>query len=47
MSDTTDAAPFPTPGLPEGRYVELPGRGHNLPLEEPETFARIVQDFLA
>lgn len=27
MSDTTDAAPFATPGLPDGRYVELPGRG--------------------
>jgi 3-oxoadipate enol-lactonase len=28
-------------------YVELAGRGHNLPLEEPDTFARLVQDFLA
>lgn len=27
MSDPSDAAPFPTPGLPDGRYVELPGRG--------------------
>jgi pimeloyl-ACP methyl ester carboxylesterase len=27
VSDTTDAAPFATPGLPDGRYVELPGRG--------------------
>jgi 3-oxoadipate enol-lactonase len=33
--------------IPGAHYVELPGRGHNLPLEEPETFARIVQDFLA
>ncbi len=23
----SDAAPFPTPGMPDGRYVELPGRG--------------------
>ena len=27
MSDFSDAAPFPTPGMPDGRYVELPGRG--------------------
>jgi 3-oxoadipate enol-lactonase len=33
--------------IPGARYVELPGRGHNLPLEEPDTFARLVQDFLA
>jgi 3-oxoadipate enol-lactonase len=33
--------------LPEARYVELPGRGHNLPVEEPETFARLVLDFLS
>lgn len=25
--DPEDTAPFPTPGLPEGRVVELPGRG--------------------
>lgn len=29
------------------RYVELAGRGHNLMLEEPETFVRLVQEFLA
>ncbi len=33
--------------LPNARYVELPGHGHNLPLEDPETFARLVQEFLA
>jgi 3-oxoadipate enol-lactonase len=33
--------------LPNARYVELPGRGHNLPLEEPETINRLVLDFLA
>ena len=32
--------------LPSARYVELAGRGHNLPLEEPETFARLVEAFL-
>ena len=28
-------------------YVELPGRGHNLMLEDPDTFAGVVRDFLA
>ncbi len=32
--------------LPNARYVELPGRGHNLPLEEPETINRLVLEFL-
>jgi 3-oxoadipate enol-lactonase len=32
--------------LPNARYVELPGRGHNLPLEEPDTFNELVLDFL-
>jgi 3-oxoadipate enol-lactonase len=32
--------------LPNARYVELPGRGHNLPLEDPETFNSLVLDFL-
>jgi 3-oxoadipate enol-lactonase len=32
--------------IPGARYVELPGRGHNLPPEEPETFAALVNDFL-
>jgi pimeloyl-ACP methyl ester carboxylesterase len=31
--------------LPNSRYVELPGRGHNLPLEEPVTFNQLVLDF--
>jgi pimeloyl-ACP methyl ester carboxylesterase len=33
--------------IARARYVELPGRGHNLPLEEPETFAALVQDFVS
>jgi 3-oxoadipate enol-lactonase len=32
--------------LPNAAYVELPDRGHNLPLEDPQTFARLVVDFL-
>ena len=32
--------------LPNAEYVELPGRGHNLPLEDPDTFAGLVTDFL-
>ncbi len=32
--------------LPNAEYVELAGRGHNLPLEEPQTIARLVEDFL-
>jgi 3-oxoadipate enol-lactonase len=32
--------------LPNARYVELPGRGHNLPLEDPETFNRLALEFL-
>jgi 3-oxoadipate enol-lactonase len=32
--------------LPRVEYVELPGRGHNLMLEDPETFSRLVLDFL-
>jgi 3-oxoadipate enol-lactonase len=32
--------------LPNVTYVELPGRGHNLMLEDPETFARLVVEFL-
>ena len=32
--------------LPTARYVELPGRGHNIPLEDPDTFNRLVLDFL-
>src|SRR5205085_2666940 len=33
--------------LPNARYVELPGRRHNLPLEEPETINRLVLEFLS
>jgi pimeloyl-ACP methyl ester carboxylesterase len=32
--------------LPNVEYVELAGHGHNLMLEEPETFARLVLEFL-
>ena len=32
--------------LPNARYVELPGRGHNLMLQDPETFTELVLDFL-
>ena len=33
--------------LSHAEYVELPGRGHNLMLEDPSTFARLVLEFLA
>jgi pimeloyl-ACP methyl ester carboxylesterase len=33
--------------LPNAEYVELEGLGHNLPLEDPEGFARLVLGFLA
>jgi 3-oxoadipate enol-lactonase len=33
--------------LPHARYVELLGRGHNLPLEDPQTFNRLVLEFLS
>jgi 3-oxoadipate enol-lactonase len=32
--------------LRSAQYVELAGRGHNLPLEDPTTFVRLVRDFL-
>jgi pimeloyl-ACP methyl ester carboxylesterase len=32
--------------IPGALYVELPGRGHNLPPEEPETFAALVNEFV-
>jgi pimeloyl-ACP methyl ester carboxylesterase len=32
--------------LPSGRYVELEGRGHNVMLEDPETFNALVLGFL-
>lgn len=32
--------------LPNARYVELEGCGHNLMLQDPETFNRLVLDFL-
>jgi pimeloyl-ACP methyl ester carboxylesterase len=33
--------------LPNAGYVELSGSGHNLPLEDPERFSRLVLEFLA
>lgn len=33
--------------LPNARYVELPGRGHNVQLEDPTTVNRLVLEFLA
>jgi 3-oxoadipate enol-lactonase len=33
--------------LPNARYVALARRGHNVPLEDPETFNRLVLEFLA
>ena len=33
--------------LPNAEYVELAGAGHNLPLEEPEAFVRLVGGWLA
>lgn len=32
--------------LPEGRYVEVPGSGHEVPLHQPAAFAEAVGDFL-
>jgi pimeloyl-ACP methyl ester carboxylesterase len=29
------------------QYVELAGRGHNLPLEEPDMFVGLVDEFLS
>jgi pimeloyl-ACP methyl ester carboxylesterase len=44
VSDTSDAAPFPTPGLPDGRYVDLPGRGTSFvrEVEGPEGAPTLV-----
>ncbi len=33
--------------LPNATYLELPGKGHNVMLEEPDTFNRIVLDWLS
>ena len=33
--------------LPSARYVELAGRGHNVMLEDPDTFTSLVLEFLA
>lgn len=35
-----------TAGLPRARYVELPGRGHFMFVEDPERFARDVTSFI-
>jgi 3-oxoadipate enol-lactonase len=33
--------------LPNARYVELAGRGHNVMLEDPDTFTSLALEFLA
>ncbi len=33
--------------LPHGRYVEIEGAGHVAPLEQPEAFTSLLQEFLA
>ncbi|MEJ5221520.1 MAG: alpha/beta hydrolase, partial [Tepidiforma sp.] len=32
--------------LPNGRLVEIPDAGHQVPLHQPEAFARAVREFL-
>jgi 3-oxoadipate enol-lactonase len=32
--------------LPNAEYLELPGAGHNIPLESPEEVARLISDFV-
>jgi pimeloyl-ACP methyl ester carboxylesterase len=32
--------------LPQGRYLEIPGRGHCTNVEDPALFTRLVSDFL-
>ena len=38
---------LPYARIPQGRMVELPGRGHNLMLQDPETFNELVLNFLS
>jgi len=33
--------------LPNGRFVEIPDAGHQVPLHQPEAFAKVVAEFLA
>lgn len=33
--------------LPNGRFVEIPDSGHQIPLHQPDRFATVVQEFLA
>jgi len=33
--------------LPNGRFVEVPDAGHQVPLHQPEAFAKVVAEFLA
>ncbi len=33
--------------LPNGRLVEIPDAGHQVPLHQPEAFAKVVAEFLA
>jgi pimeloyl-ACP methyl ester carboxylesterase len=32
--------------LPNGRLVEIPEAGHQVPLHQPEAFSRAVREFL-
>ncbi|MCC7366108.1 MAG: alpha/beta hydrolase [Dehalococcoidia bacterium] len=33
--------------LPNGRFVEIPEAGHQVPLHQPAEFARVIREFLA
>ena len=33
--------------LPNARYVEIPGAGHQVPLHQPDAFAKVIREFLA
>jgi pimeloyl-ACP methyl ester carboxylesterase len=45
--DTPESAHAGDRRLPNARYVELAGHGHNLMFEDPETFNALVLDFIA
>ena len=33
--------------LPNARYVEIPGAGHQIPLHQPDAFAKVIREFLS
>ena len=33
--------------LPNARYVEIPDAGHQVPLHQPDAFAKVIREFLA